>query len=57
MVEGEKPGEVDEPYAIEVYTSEVTQHRRGRYHINSPREISRSRAYLDYRETAQGQLG
>ena len=24
MVEGEKPGEVEEPCAIEVYTSEVT---------------------------------
>lgn len=47
MAEGERPGEVEEPYAIEVYTSEVTQHRRGRYNINLPRENSRSRVSLE----------
>jgi hypothetical protein len=40
MVEGEKPGEVNERYAIDVFTSEVTQHRRGRYGINLPRETA-----------------
>lgn len=51
-------GEVGELYAIDVYTvSEVTQHRRGRYGISSPRADIRVTCVPGYPKDGSRPLG